>query len=77
MKEAEFNTEKDNLLQSFIFDDFYKSFSKDSRMVPRLELDITPDCNKKCEYCYLQKYKDQLYPKDIRERDNIIKNLQI
>lgn len=77
MKEAEFNTEKDNLLQSFIFDDFYKSFSKDSKIVPRLELDITPDCNKKCEYCYLQKYKDQLYPKDIRDRDNILKNLQI
>lgn len=38
-----------------------------------LELFITSDCNKNCEYCYLQKNKDLLYPKEYNDF-TIIKN---
>ena len=42
-----------------------------------LELYLTPDCNQNCSYCYLCKYKDQLYPKELRDFPTILKNTQI
>lgn len=42
-----------------------------------LELYITPECNQNCEYCYLVKNKDEIYPKEIRDPDTIINNLKI
>lgn len=44
---------------------------------PTLELIITPECNQKCSYCYLVQHKDDLYPKETRKPENIIKNLNI
>lgn len=34
-----------------------------------LELFITPQCNQSCEYCYLAKNKDLLYPEEIRDEE--------
>ena len=42
-----------------------------------LELYITPECNQNCEYCYLVKNRDEIYPKEIRDHDTIINNLNI
>lgn len=42
-----------------------------------LELYITGDCNQKCEYCYLVKYGDQIYPKGLRNFEQILKNLKL
>jgi len=42
----------------------------------QLELFITADCNQNCEYCYLKRY-DKLYPKEFRNSQIILKNLQI
>ena len=42
-----------------------------------LELYITPECNQNCEYCYLVKNRDEIYPKEIRDHDTIIHNLEI
>lgn len=42
-----------------------------------LELYITADCNQRCDYCYLVKYGDELYPKELRKPDQIIKNLRL
>lgn len=42
-----------------------------------LELYISPICNQKCEYCYLVKYGDKLYPQEIRDEKQILKNLDI
>lgn len=42
-----------------------------------LELYITPECNQACEYCYLNKNKDKIYPKEIRDTATILKNLEI
>jgi sulfatase maturation enzyme AslB (radical SAM superfamily) len=41
-----------------------------------LELFITPTCNQKCEYCYLQRHINDLYPKENNNRETIIKNFK-
>lgn len=38
---------------------------------------ITPDCNQSCSYCYLCKHKEELYPKELRNTETILKNLRI
>ena len=42
-----------------------------------IELNITPVCNQKCNYCYLVKYGNELYPPEIRGEENILNNLKI
>ena len=42
-----------------------------------LEFFISPVCNQKCEYCYLVNYGEQLYPKEYRDSETILKNLDI
>lgn len=42
-----------------------------------IELYITADCNQKCEYCYLIKNGDELYPKELRNLGSILHNLDI
>lgn len=42
-----------------------------------IELNITSDCNYKCEYCYLYKNGDKLYPKEFRSPKLIKDNLKI
>ena len=42
-----------------------------------LELYITSNCNQKCSYCYLVQHGDELYPKEIRDPETILKNLKI
>ena len=42
-----------------------------------VEFFITPNCNQKCEYCYLVKYGDKLYPAQYRDKDTILKNMDI
>jgi hypothetical protein len=42
-----------------------------------IELYITPECNQKCTYCYLQKHMEDLYPKEIRNKEQILKNIEL
>lgn len=42
-----------------------------------LELFLTSHCNQSCEYCYLYKYENELYPKAINTSEKILKNLKI
>ena len=42
-----------------------------------LEMYLTPECNQGCEYCYLFKHKDDIYPKEIRDNATIINNVKI
>lgn len=42
-----------------------------------LELIVRPDCNQKCEYCYIYKYGKELYPLHTRKNNEVlIKNLR-
>ena len=42
-----------------------------------VELFITPTCNQSCQYCYLIKHADKLYPQEINDHEQIKKNLRI
>lgn len=70
--------------QSLIFkyfintiEDCWKDKEKKIKSPPFLEFFITPDCNQNCSYCYLQKNKQFLYPKEYRDNNLILKNLDI
>ena len=78
-------TENNNLLKFLLNASFFKGW-KDSSYISNmlgntrrssLELYITSDCNQKCEYCYLQKHGEGLYPKGIRDPRTILSNLDI
>ena len=42
-----------------------------------LELFLTQECNQACSYCYLQKNGEKLYPVEIRDKKQLIKNISI
>lgn len=73
-----FQTEQNELMENLIYNLTYPKFSAvHPHREIALELFITSDCNKKCEYCYLQKYKHSLYPQQFNDPDLIRKNCQI
>ena len=43
----------------------------------KLEIYLTSRCNQNCEYCYLVKYGDELYPPEYNNKETILKNLRI
>lgn len=75
--------EEQKLLQVFI-DDYIGYSEKLFDNSPRdfifpeigIEFIIRPECNQKCEYCYVQKHGDGLYPKNSRaSKETTLKNL--
>lgn len=78
-------TENNNLLKFLLNAAFFKGWKDESynsnllgnSRQSSLELYITSDCNQKCEYCYLQRHGNELYPPEIRDPQIIINNLDI
>ena len=71
-----FQEENNELLQD-ILTSLMKEWQGKNQKDRFLELYITADCNQKCDYCYLVKYGDQLYPKELRDPKQIIHNLRL
>lgn len=71
-----FQEENNEILQE-ILNSLTAQWSGADKKNKFLELYVTGDCNQKCDYCYLVKYGDQIYPKDIRKPEQILKNLRI
>lgn len=81
-KYTQFEKENNNLISYMIEDRFFSRMYSDNYDYLRrngltVELYITSVCNQKCEYCYLMKYGDKLYPKKIRDTNKIIENIKI
>ena len=72
-----FQQENNELLKTIIYSKLTQLKTTAPETVDTIELYVTGDCNQKCEYCYLVKHGDQLYPQNLREKDLIIKNLKI
>ena len=77
----QFQKEQNELLEYMIKNVYFNKFNKtvyDTNLsVPGIEFYITSVCNQKCSYCYLVKYGDKLYPKEIRDKDTIIRNMEL
>lgn len=63
----------DNILLKNIIDFSLKQ--QDNKIIS-VELIIRPECNQKCEYCYMVKYRKELYPEFISNKQ-ILTNLQL
>lgn len=58
-------TEQDIIKNDLKVNDYFMS----------LELYITPECNQACKYCYLIKHKNEIYPKELQDHEQILKNI--
>lgn len=76
MKTPTWTEENDTMIYS-MFQDFYKNYISKDLFNRGLELYVTSTCNLNCEYCYLAKYEDDLYPKEFRDPKLILKNMKI
>lgn len=82
MGQVEYEKENSELLKGILDKRFFdvlrdgdrgsKSLWKDTG----IELFLTSACNLKCEYCYLHRYADKLYPPEYRDQNQIIRNLR-
>ena len=73
-----YQDEQNELLEYLLYNLAYPKLSEpDSNKDIALELFITTTCNKACEYCYLQKHQDKLYPQNLNKAEIIEQNCQI
>lgn len=76
MNKTTYQQEKDLQLQTLLETGIYPSLSKEGGPHSiNLEFFVTPECNKDCTYCYLQKHKYELYSKECIDEDKIISNM--
>lgn len=74
MNYHESNTEVlKSMFNRIFFNDFKNFYSKQKNGI---ELILTPECDLGCKYCYLNKHGNELYPKEIRNTDTILNNLE-
>lgn len=70
-------SEENDLILEKIFYQMCKKLNNNSNKLYQIEFDITGECNQKCEYCYLTKYRDKIYPKNISDHKTILNNLNL
>jgi sulfatase maturation enzyme AslB (radical SAM superfamily) len=74
-----YSRENDELAESL----FHRTFGLNWKIqggnenMKRIELMLTPVCNLGCRYCYIHKHGNDLYSKEIRDRQTILNNLKI
>lgn len=75
-----FNKENDDLVKYVLDTRFFKLFKEPvgtiNKNIAQLELFVTSHCNLKCTYCYLNKYRDKLFP-HAKNNELILSNLKI
>ena len=76
-----FQHDQNELLDSFLnmsFVEMKNTPFNEGRMFKVLEIIVTPECNQKCEYCYLNKYGHESYPMDIRaDKETTLHNIKM
>ena len=66
---------QDKKLALDVLDRYY--FSEFKQGKKNLELFLFGQCSANCEYCYLKKYQENLYPNNISNKEIILQNLDI
>jgi len=77
-----YKEENDRLMQSILRGTFFNAYKTYSDSLSNLnfkslEMFISPVCNQSCEYCYLIRYGNGLYPKEIRDNSVILHNVDL
>lgn len=73
--------EDEKLLMEFFVEESFAQVDDSpflkSPQYSQLELIITPECNQKCDYCYITRFGNKLYPKEIRaDHDTTLANIK-
>jgi len=73
-----FQEENDELVQSFLEHTFFRGWKEDIPNWNRIELNLSPECNLDCAYCYVAKHGDELYPPEIRLKgEDLVNNAKM
>lgn len=81
MINSDFERENDELFKFLLNKRFFERFKnhkqdeKDPSVLDTVELFISTKCNLKCKYCYLVEKENELYPPELQDETNILKNL--
>lgn len=70
-----YKEQNNRLAKSILERTYYEPFRKGEK---ELEIFLLGKCSAQCEYCYLSKHSDELYPKELSSNyDLLLKNLKI
>lgn len=71
--------ERDELIYTFFDRQFFRKYKNNypENEYSKLEIIVTPECNYQCDYCYIFRHGDKLYPSGIRDHNTIINNLKL
>lgn len=76
-----FQHDENELLKTFLDAPFIRAKNTrffESPAISMLELIVTPECNQKCEYCYITKYGSELYPHHLRaDKPTTLNNIKM
>ncbi|MFA4999189.1 MAG: hypothetical protein WC519_00410 [Parcubacteria group bacterium] len=74
-----YQEENNKLAESFLEHSFWKGFKnselKECENFRSLEIFFNDKCNLKCKYCYLQRFGEELYPKEFQDGKKLVENL--
>lgn len=73
--------ENNKLLESFLERTFFKGWKnpglRECENFRSMEIFFNAKCNLACKYCYLNNYGDKLYPPEIQDNKQLLKNLEM
>lgn len=71
-----FQIERNQLLESYLNRYYFltKEIPQEGRSI---ELFVTSKCSGNCEYCYLMKHGEELYPSHLQKREDLVHNCKI
>lgn len=67
--------ENDKIFYDVLNKLFFRQWLNSKSFHKKIELFITAKCNLKCEYCYLNRFGDLLYPSEISKENCILDNI--
>lgn len=71
-----YQKENDKILETLFERQFFRRWTKENTH-GSIEIIVTADCDQKCEYCYLHRHGEELYPHALRDRETILHNLDL
>lgn len=69
--------ERDQYIENMLDRLFFQNWTNGTQRWRNLELIVTPECNLKCTYCYINRHGDELYKEDIRDSSKIVHNAEL